>query len=49
MEKLYKGVDDAEKQLSGEWVFSLETILGIREGNKEMVWEMEGTLRSVSR
>lgn len=29
---LYKEVDDADKRVSGEWVFLVETTVGMREG-----------------
>lgn len=39
MDKLYKVVGDAEKNVSGKWGFSLEIFRGVREEIKEMVWE----------
>lgn len=32
MGKLYKEVDDADKQVSGEWVFLVDSTVGMREG-----------------
>lgn len=48
MRKVYKGMDAADKQLSGEWVFLVETTVGMREVAKKWPVKWKRPLVSVS-